>query len=333
VSLPLSVRWRHHTIIVGLTGSTDSPAIPAPSMRSISMSRLTALRRHLSYLNWLYNPLRAWDVTEVYDLLATDVATADALYLNLGYWDGAQTLDDACHALARLVADAAEMGPDHQVLDVGFGFADQDIAWIDSHQPRQILGLNVTASQVEVARRRVEASGLSERIDLRVGSATDMPIASASVDRVIALECAFHFRTRERFFAEAFRVLRPGGVLVAADILPMAPAPGWRARLAQRWSWGLVANRFAIPLENVYTRSGYIERLTQAGFSAIAVNSIRDRVYGPLHRYLQDHPETLDRLHPATRLPARLALRLSADRVYAGLDYVLAVAQKPDLAA
>ena len=33
---------------------------------------------------------------------------------------------------------------------------------------------------------------------------------SASCDVVTAVECAFHFNTRELFFAEAFRALRPG---------------------------------------------------------------------------------------------------------------------------
>jgi ubiquinone/menaquinone biosynthesis C-methylase UbiE len=293
------------------------------------VARPNSLRRHFRYLNWLYNPFRSWEVTEVYDLLSTEVATRDALYLNLGYWDGAATLDEACHALARRVADRAGMGPGDRILDVGFGFADQDITWIETHRPAHILGLNLTASQVAVARARVDALGLSERIDLQVGSATAMPVVSASVDRVIALECAFHFRTREDFFAEAFRVLRPGGVLVTADILPMPFASGRRRRLAQAWSWGLVAKRFAIPRENVYRREDYATRLAAAGFAGIEVTSIRDRVYGPLHGYLQAHPETLDRLHPATRLPARLALRMPAERVYAGLDYILAAAQKP----
>jgi ubiquinone/menaquinone biosynthesis C-methylase UbiE len=293
------------------------------------MSRIQPFRRYLSYLDWLYNPFRSWDVTRVYDLLSTDVATENALYLNLGYWTGEQTLDDACQALAALVADRSDMGPEDRVLDVGFGFADQDIHWLETRRPAHILGLNITASQVEVARRRVADLGLADRIDLREGSATDMPLPSGSVDKVVALECAFHFRTRERFFEEAFRVLRPGGRLVTADIIPMPLAGDWRNRLNQRWSWKLVAGKFSIPLANAYTRDAYVQKLINQGFVSVEVESIRDQVYNPLHDYLLRHPETLDRLHPATRIPARIALGMSAATVYGGLDYVIAVARKP----
>jgi hypothetical protein len=42
-------------------------------------------------------------------------------------------------------------------------------------------------------------------------------LADGSVDRVLAIECAPHF-DRARFYAEAARVLPPGGRLVLADL-------------------------------------------------------------------------------------------------------------------
>lgn len=286
-------------------------------------------RETFRYLNWLLNPAHGLGVTHVYDLLASRSPTAHGLYLNLGYWPQAKTLDEACEALAALVADTAGMQEEDIVLDAGFGFADQDIYWARTYRPRQIIGLNITLSQVELARRRVADLGLAGRIDLRVGSATQMPLAAGSVDKVVALESAFHFDTRERFFAEAYRVLRPGGRLVTADILPMPRAPGVLARAAQRWTWRQAAGKFLIPEANAYGCEEYAERLAWAGFTAAEVVSIREQVYGPLHRYLGRNREAVARLHPMLQLAIRAALKLDADIVFSGLDYVLASAAKP----
>jgi ubiquinone/menaquinone biosynthesis C-methylase UbiE len=286
-------------------------------------------RRTAGYLNWLFNPLHGLDAPGIYELLSTSAATEQGLYLNLGYWQRAASIDEASEDLARLVAGAVRLGPGDRVLDCGFGFGDQDILWAQSFRPNQIVGLNITASQVVLARRRVGEAGLADRIDLREGSATAIPFDPASFDVVVALECAFHFRTRERFFQEAWRVLRPGGRLVTADIIPMdaevAMAEGSRHSL----SWRLVAAKFAIPPENAYPRRVYASKLTRSGFDTVQVESIREAVYAPLHRYLRSHPTSLRRLHPLAQLAARFALRFDADAAYRGLDYVLATAVKP----
>lgn len=287
------------------------------------------LRESLGYLNWLYNPFHGLDAPGIYDLLATSSPTERGLYLNLGYWRDAADVDAASDALAMLVGETAELEPEDTILDCGFGFGDQDILWAQTFKPGRIIGLNITASQVEVARRRVSKLGLDDCIDLRHGSATEMPIESASVDKVVAVECAFHFRSRERFLREAWRVLRPGGRLVLADIIPAPSVRGFPARLEQHLSWRLVAGKFAIPPENAYTRPTYHSKLAMSGFEQISVESIREYVYAPLHRFLAEHPETLTRLHPMARLPAKLALRFEATSVYRGLDYVLASARKP----
>lgn len=287
-------------------------------------------RKTLRYFNWLYNPFHQPEVTRVYDLLGTETATRDGLYLNLGYWPGVDDIDAASEALAMLVGERAGMAAGDQVLDVGFGFGDQDMLWSRRLRPDRIVGLNITQSQVEVARRRVAAQGLEERIDLRLGSATDMPLPDACVDKVVALECAFHFQTRAEFFREAFRVLRPGGRLVTADIIPMPRTGSRAARIGQRLSWWLTASRFAIPPENACTTPSYHAYLRLAGFKEIAIESIRDRVYLPLHTHLQANPQVIDRVHPAVRPMVRFSLRFSAEAFYSGLDYILATAVKPD---
>lgn len=289
----------------------------------------TPNRETLGYLNWLLNPWHRPRTAGLYDLLGTRAVTRDGLWLNLGFWAEATDLDAASVALARLVADTARVTPADTVLDVGFGFAEQDLLWAGSHAPARIIGCNITWSQVVAARARVAARGLDERIWLLPASATALPLPAASVDRVLALECAFHFRNRAAFLAEAWRVLRPGGRLVCADIIPLARGSGTGTRLKQRWSWDWTARKFAIPWDNAYPRPTYHAQLALAGFERIAVQSIRDQVYAPLHDWLRANPAALAPLHPVARAATRAALRLRAEDLYAGLDYVLASAVKP----
>ncbi|MDJ0740438.1 MAG: class I SAM-dependent methyltransferase [Gammaproteobacteria bacterium] len=286
------------------------------------------LQRTARYANWLFNPLQRPLAPSIYELLGRDGPTSRGLYLNLGYWRDATTLDDACEALVRLVGDAARFRAGDRLVDCGFGFAEQDIYWARRSPTLGIIGLNVTPSQVVHARQRVRQAGLDGRIDLRVGSATAMPLADASADVVIALESAFHFRTRERFFREALRVLRPGGRLVTADILPIgvanADTGGYRWSRAWRWS----ASRFAIPDDNAYARGDYRALLARIGFAAVDVRSIRDDVYVPLVACLRRDPTPLQALHPLPRALARASLSLDAGRLFRGLDYVVATAEK-----
>jgi SAM-dependent methyltransferase len=286
---------------------------------------LDGLGRGLRYADWLFNPFRSLGVEQIYDLVGRATPTGRRLYLNLGYWDRASNPDDACEDMAELVAATAGFAPGQTILDCGFGFADQDILWARRFAPWRILGLNVTASQVELARRRVREAGVDDVVELRVGSATAMPMAAESVDAIVALESAFHFDTRERFFGEALRVLRPGGRLVTADIIPTARQAHGRQDLV----WRMVARKFAIPAENAYPLEGYRDRLRRSGFEQIEVRSIRDLVYGPLHRFFRQHPTWLRNLHPLARLPAWMLLSLDAEDALGGLDYVIASARRP----
>jgi hypothetical protein len=116
----------------------------------------------------------------------------------------------------ELVGRTAGLTSADEVVDVGFGFAQQDIYWTRRFAPRRIIGVNIAPEQVRLARARVRKLGLEERIDLREGSATATGLPDACCDVVTAVECAFHFETRERFRSIPERLYGPFDYVLAA---------------------------------------------------------------------------------------------------------------------
>jgi cyclopropane fatty-acyl-phospholipid synthase-like methyltransferase len=246
----------------------------------------------------------------------------------MGYWKEARSIDQACEAMVQLLGETLQLARDDVVLDVGFGFGEQDVYWMKQSAPRLIVGINIVPAQVLAARERVEAEQIAGRIQLHLASATDLPFRAECFTAITALECAFHFETRERFFEEAYRVLRPSGRLALSDIIPIA-----RPRsLLQRWhrnqSWQTFSRTWASPPANAYPRAGYADRLTAAGFETVRVESIRDDVFPGYHAYCTTHPEYLQRFNPVIRAYHRIARLMGPDAVYGAFDYVVATATK-----
>jgi cyclopropane fatty-acyl-phospholipid synthase-like methyltransferase len=216
----------------------------------------------------------------LYDALPAYLGEEKA-YVNQGYWkDDPPTHDAANEAMAALLGRIAGLGPGQRVLDAGFGWGEQEMFWLSAFGPEHVTGVNLSKAQVAVATRRVLAAGQGSRVELREASATDLPFTAGSFDRVVALESAHHFDTRADFFAEAYRVLRPGGRLATVDIVPMPGAAGALARALRKAEPGL------IPAANMHGRDEYARQLRTAGFANVRVVSIREHVWAPQARHL-----------------------------------------------
>ncbi|MFQ5903552.1 MAG: hypothetical protein ACE5JO_07675, partial [Candidatus Binatia bacterium] len=77
-------------------------------------------------------------------------------YFNLGFWrDDPKDADHASEELAALLGETASLSSDDRVLDVGFGFADQDIFWYHRYALKKIYGIELCPDKVWTAKNRV----------------------------------------------------------------------------------------------------------------------------------------------------------------------------------
>jgi microcystin synthetase protein McyJ len=281
--------------------------------------------------------LRSKDASILYTVLGDDAIetlnenfedASKPLWLNLGCWKDAQTYPDACRALAIMLGETAELKSTDTVLDAGCGFGEQDALLVEQFGVTRIMGIDITPVHVTVGQERLRAKQLDERITLAVGSAVHTGYPDNFFDKVIALECAFHFKTREQFFCEAFRVLKPGGRLALTDMLP-SPGKNFSGVLRR-----VARKRSCVPEENMYDRIAFAEKLDAIGFIGINVLSIAGYVYPGMARYidnrLKKQTDYNARIEPLTNDDIETVKAAELWDVTTGIsDYIIATACKP----
>ena len=264
---------------------------------------------------------------QIYDIVGTqNLYGEESLFINFGYWKNQPaTLDEASRDLARLLARTADFNASDTIVDCGCGYGDQDLLWVNEFGVKHITGVNLATEQIEISTQRVREAGLGDRVEYIHASATELPLEDESCTKVVALESAFHFPSRVDFFSEALRVLKPGGRLVTADIVPKKTIFNTRERdEVARLGWGAASPKAVRRSANV---EGYQDLLRHVGFAEADAWPITDDVFTPVAKFLSKKLFEPDMKHinPLIRYTfTPVGFRLNTYK----LDYIVGVARK-----
>lgn len=162
----------------------------------------------------------------------------------------------------------AELEPGETVLDLGSGAGfDCFLAAQEVGPGGRVIGVDMTPEMVERARRNAARADY-EQVEFRLGEIEHLPVADSSVDVIIS-NCVINLSpSKERVFAEAHRVLKPGGRLAISDI---AMTERGQAELDQT-----DLGQYASCIAGASTIDRLSDRLTRAGFESVTVRPKSD---------------------------------------------------------
>jgi tocopherol O-methyltransferase len=143
-------------------------------------------------------------------------------HIHHGFWDPGEIPGErgadrqaATDRLVRELVVFAGVPGGSAVLDVGCGVGGPAL-YLAGELDCAVDGVTLSAAQADRARQKARVAGLADRTRFHQVDALHTGYPDGCFDVVWALESLMHIPDRAAFFAEALRLLRPGGVLAVA---------------------------------------------------------------------------------------------------------------------
>jgi 2-polyprenyl-3-methyl-5-hydroxy-6-metoxy-1,4-benzoquinol methylase len=222
--------------------------------------------------------------------------TINSSWGNLGYWSqsdispSTMSYPQACRQLACEVADMAGLNSTHSLLDTGFGCGDQLVVWLQEFKLSDVCGVNLSSSQTQYAQQKIAALQLNANIrcELQAGDCCQ-PFAWQGLDphfdRIIALDCIYHFTNKSQYFSLCQQRLLKDGALVVTDLLLNAHIKNiWHKCILKT-----ICYFSHIPFNNIKTLNEYQAELNLVGLTITTDKDISAQVFLPFGQWLKQY--------------------------------------------
>lgn len=156
----------------------------------------------------------------------------------------------------------AELSPGETVVDLGSGAGfDCFLAAAAVGETGRVIGIDMTPEMIRKARANAAKAG-KENVEFRQGDIEAIPVEEGQADLIIS-NCVINLAPdKDRVFAEAFRILKPGGRMLVSDIVLLAPLPD--AILES-------AGAYAACIAGAASKSDYLDSVRRAGFGDVEI--------------------------------------------------------------
>ncbi len=162
----------------------------------------------------------------------------------------------------------ADIEPGQTVLDLGSGAGvDCFLAARRVGPSGKVIGVDMTDAMLAKARDNAARGGFTN-VEFRKGEIEDLPVESGTVDRIIS-NCVINLAPdKAKVFAEAYRVLKPGGAVTVSDIVSFGDVPPAVRADVEAWA-GCTAGAL--------DKQVYLDTIRRAGFREVSV--LKDVTY------------------------------------------------------
>lgn len=228
------------------------------------------------------------DVVNLYDSLSDLMRLATgADMLNFGYWDDkTRTPLDAQKKMCTIFGKKALLSSEQNIVDVGSGFSSPAIQWSLEYSPVKLSCVNINFTQlhdsIKNVNKSIKTDNINENFNFLNATATTLPFEKESVERVLALESAQHFKPLKNFISESYRILKKNGILALA--IPVMAENHYASMIK------LGSLSFTWPSEH-YSTEFVNSNLKQERFRNIDLQKIGSNVYEPLAKYYIENRE------------------------------------------
>lgn len=146
------------------------------------------------------------------------------IHIGLYETEGEPIIDASHRTVRELVNCLGDIGPQHNVLDIGSGYGGAARYLADTYDC-SVTALNLSEKENERNREINTERRLSEKINVVDGSFEDIPAEDATFDIVWSQDAILHSGHRDKVLQEVARVLKPGGRFVFTDPMQSDDCP------------------------------------------------------------------------------------------------------------